>query len=85
MPRSDFMTRSSVLSIDLCRGLGISPLRNNHLAELSQADLGPTFAQDFFCVFAESLELFFVKICAHSERSRNLMAGIFFMATSRFH
>ena len=30
----------------------------------------------FFRFFLESLELFFLKICAHSERYRNLMTGI---------
>ena len=32
-PRSDFMTQSLVLSIDVGRGLGISPLRIKHFAE----------------------------------------------------
>ena len=30
-----------------------------------------------FLFFSKSLELFFLKICAHRERYRNLMAGIF--------
>ena len=32
-PRAELMTRSFVLSIDVSRGLGISPLRTKHLAE----------------------------------------------------
>ena len=45
----------------------------------AQANLGPTSAQElFFSGFLESLELFFFfKICAHSKRYRNLVAGIF--------
>ena len=44
-----------------------------------QADLGPTSAQDFFFrFFLKSLEVFFRSFFfAHSERYRNLMAGIF--------
>ena len=42
----------------------------------------------FFGVF-EKFETFFSAICAHSERYRNVLAGIFeiltFMETSRFH
>ena len=34
VPRSDFMTQSLALSIDVCRGLGVSLLRIEHLAEL---------------------------------------------------
>ena len=33
VPRSDFMTQSLALSIDVCRGLGVSLLRIEHLAE----------------------------------------------------
>ena len=56
----------------------------------SQADLGPTFGQElFFHLFFFNFGTFFVKICARSERYRNLTAGIFeiqlFMATPTFH
>ena len=48
----------------------------------SQADLGPRSAQDcFFSGFLKSLELFFSKFCAHSERYRNPLAGIFEILT----
>ena len=79
VPRSEFMTRSLVLSIDVCRGLRISPRRMKHLAEFSQADLGPTSAQEniFFVFFGKFASFFFSKFCAHSEQCRNLMAGIF--------
>ena len=75
-PRSDFMALSLVLSIDVCRGLVISPLRMNITLCFSQADLGPRSAQELSlseCV--KSLKLSFSKICAHSERYRNLLAG----------
>ena len=54
------------------------PLRTNIWLSFSEADLGPTCAQFFFFLrLFYSLELFFVKMCAHSERYRKLMAGIF--------
>ena len=71
------MAQSLVLSIDAYPGLGISPLRTHIWLSFSQADLGPRSAQDFFLFFFEEFETFFSKICAHSERYRNLLAGIF--------
>ena len=90
MPRSEFMTQSLVLPIDVCRGLGISPLRIHIGLGFSQADHGPTYAQKlFFSFFLQSFDRFILKIYAHDERNRNLMAGIFeivfFRATSRSH
>ena len=59
-PRSDFMTQSLVLPIDVCRGLGISPLRTNIWLNFSAADLGPTSAQElFFRVFLKVWNFFF--------------------------
>ena len=59
-PRSDFMAQSLILSIDVCPGLGISPLRTNIWLSFSQADLGPRSAQEFFFSgFLKSLKLFF--------------------------
>ena len=58
-PRSDFTAQSSVLSLDVCPGLGISPLRANTRLSFSQADLGPTSAQDFFFRGFEKFETFF--------------------------
>ena len=63
---------------------------NKHLAEFfsgrSWPKIGPGIV--FFGVF-EKLETSFSKICAHSERYRNLLAGMFeiltFMQKSRFH
>ena len=63
---------------------------NKHLAEFfsgrSWPKIGPGII--YFGVF-EKFEGFFSKICAHSERYRNLLVGIFevltFMETSRFH
>ena len=44
----------------------------------SQVNLGRTYGQElFFSLFFFTLKLFFMKICAHSERYRNIMAGIF--------
>ena len=55
-----FMAQSLVLSIDVCPGLGIPPLRINIWLSFSQADLGPISAQElFFSGFLKSLELFF--------------------------
>ena len=76
------MAQTLGLSIDVCPGLGISPLRTNIWLSLSQADLGPRSAQElFFSGFLKSLKVFFSKICAHSERYRNLLAGIFEIRT----
>ena len=73
------MAQSLVLSIDVYPGLGISPLRTNIWLSYSQADLGPRSTQElFFSGFLKSLKLFFrKKICAHSERYRHPLAGIF--------
>ena len=55
---------------------------SKHLAEFfsrrSWPKIGPGFF--FFGVF-ENFETFFSKICAHSERNRNLLAGIFEILT----
>ena len=76
------MAQSLVLSIDVCPGVGISPLRTNIWLSFSQADLGPRSAQElfFFGVF-EKFATFFSKICAHSERYGDLLAGIFEIRT----
>ena len=79
-PRSEFMTQSLVLLIDVCRGLGIPPPR---IKNIGSVFLRPILAQDLpwagiiFFVFFGQLWNFFSKICAHSELYRNLMAGIF--------
>ena len=73
------MAQSSVWSIDVCRGLGISPLRINIWLSFSQADLGSRCAQELFSSL--KFETCFSKICAHSERYRNLLAGIFEILT----
>ena len=89
--RAPFRFQGAVIGfVDLCRGLGISPLRIKSWLSFSQADLGPASAQYcFFSVFFSSLEPLFYEICAHSERYRSLTAGIsefkLFLATSRFH
>ena len=84
------MAQSLVLSINVCRGIGISPLR---VITFGWVFLRPTFVQDrhrnyFFRGFWKVWN-FFSKIRAHSERYRNLLAGIFeiltLMETSRFH
>ena len=57
----------------------------------SQADFGPRSALAlFYSFFFWKVWNFLLKICAHSERCRNLMAGIclkvkLLLATSRFH
>ena len=76
------MAQSLVLSLDVCPGHGISPLRTNIWLSFSQADLGPRSAQElFFSGFLKSLKPLFSKICAHSERYGNLLAGIFEIPT----
>ena len=74
------MAQSLVLPIDVCPELGIPPLQ--HLAEFfsgrSWPKIGPGMI--FFGGF-ENIETFFSKICAHSERYRNLLAGIFKILT----
>ena len=60
-PRSDFMAQSLALSIDVCPGLGISPLRIKHLAEFFSGQSWPNIcpAMFFSVLFFESLKLFF--------------------------
>ena len=77
-PRSDFMAQSLALSIDVCPGLGISPLRIKHLAEFFSGQSWPNICPGmiFVLFFFFKSETIFWKICAHSERYRNLLAGI---------
>ena len=64
-PRSDFMAQSLVLFIDVCRGLGIAPLRTNIWLSFSQADLGPRSAQElFFSGFWKVWNLFLEYLCS---------------------
>ena len=64
-PRSDFMAQSLVLSIGVCSGLGIPPLRTNIRLSFSQADLGPRSAQEiFFGVFEKFETFFFEDLCS---------------------
>ena len=54
----------------------------NGWLSFSQADLDPTSAQElFFFAFFWKFGTLFLKICAHSERYRNLIAGIFEIKT----
>ena len=54
------MAQSLVLSIDVCPGLGISPLQTNIWLSFSQADLGPRSPQGlFFSGFLKSSKRFF--------------------------
>ena len=54
----------------------------NGWLSFSQADLDPTSAQElFFFAFFWKFGTLFLKICAHSERYRNLIAGIFEILT----
>ena len=73
------MAQLLVLSIHVCPGLGISPLRTNIWLSFSRAHQDRP-RNDFFRVF-EKFETCFSKICAHSERHRNLLAGIFEILT----
>ena len=72
------MAQSLVLSIDVCRGLVIPPLRIEDLAEpissRSLPKIGPGF---FFFLFLESFEKKTGENRAHSDTYRNLSARIF--------
>ena len=58
--RYDFTAQSLVLSIDVCPGLGISPLRAIICPSFSQADIGPRSADDlFFSGISIRLNFFF--------------------------
>ena len=69
------MAQSLVLSIDVSPGLGIPPLRTNIRLSFDRPT-GITFSGVF-----EKFETFSSKICAHSERYRNRLAGIFEILT----
>jgi len=54
------MAQSLFLSLDVCPGLAISPLRTKIWLSFSQADLGPRSAHElFFSGFLKGLKLFF--------------------------
>ena len=79
-----------VLSIDVCRGLGISLLRTNSWLSFSQADLGPRSAQEcFFSGFLKSSKLFFRRFVLIASGTEILwrvsLKFQLFMETSRFH
>ena len=89
-PRSDFLAQSLFSSIDVCRGLGISPLRFNIWLSFSQADLGPRSSKEILLAgFLESLKLsfrIFVIIASGTEIFwRVPLKFELFLATSRFH
>ena len=84
--RAPFRFHGAVINfVDRClsrtRNLSTS---NKHLAEFFSGRSWPKTEPGivFFGVF-EKFETFFSKICAHSERYRNLLAGIFEIVT--FH
>ena len=77
--RAPFRFHGAVVGfVDRRPGLGIPPLRTNIWLEFfsgrSWAKIGPGII--FFGVF-EKFETVFSKICAHSKRYTNLLAGIF--------
>ena len=73
-----FQYQSSFLSIDVCRGLGISLLRIKHFAKFFSGLSRPNiWRKNTYFRFFLKVGAFIVKNCAHSERYRNLMAGIF--------
>ena len=75
---SDFTTQSLVLLIEVCRGLGISPRPSKHGPVCRRQILYNICPGNIFFVFCSKFGTCFVKICAHSERYRNRMEGIFF-------
>ena len=93
-PPFRFHRESLVLSIDVCRGHGIPPLRINiYLVEFFSGRSWPNICPGIFCLFFFRRTLvkrtLLEDFCAHSERYKNLLAGIFeiqtFFATSHFH
>ena len=75
------------LSINVCRGLGISSFRLNIWLSFSKANFGPTSAQELlFSFFFQSLELFFprfVLIASGTVLWRVSLKVNLFLATSR--
>ena len=85
-----FTAQSLVLSIDVCPGLGNSPLGTNIWLSFSQADLGPRSAQElFFSGFLKSLKLFLRRFALIASGTaifwRVSLKFQLFMETSRFH
>ena len=76
--RAPFRFHGAVVSfVDRCLSRNRNLPASNQRLSFSQADLGPRSAQDFFFGVFEKFEMFFSKICAHSERYSNLLASIF--------
>ena len=75
-PRSDFMAWSLVLSIDVCAGLGISPLRTN-IWLLFSGDLSPRSSQElFFSRFLKSLKLIFRRFVLIASGTENFWQNL---------
>ena len=78
--RASFRFHGAVVGfVDRCMSripLRISPLRINIWLEIFSGRFGPSSAQELLFFFFK-FGFFFSEICAHSERYRNLMAGIF--------
>ena len=84
------MAQSLVLSIDVCPGLGISPLHTNIGLSFYQADLGPRSAQELlFSGFLKSLKLFFRRFVLIASGTEIFwwvsLKFQLFLETSRFH
>ena len=62
--RAGFMMRSLLLSIDVCRALGISPLRFNIWLSISQADLALTSDQQLLFSFIFDFLIFCKDSCS---------------------
>ena len=58
-PRSDFMEQSLILSIDVCRGLGMSPLRVNIWLSFLRPILAHDLPRNDFFGFLKILKHFF--------------------------
>ena len=92
VPHSEIMARLLVLSIDLCRGLGISPLRMKHLAEFFSGRSWPNICPGmiFFGFIGKFETFFFEKLCPWRAAQKSygdyiLKSFFFFLSTSRFH
>ena len=81
-PSSEFMTQSLALSMDIFEDSESRRFESSLWRSFSQVYLGPTSGQEFFWgEGGETLDFFQWRLCAHSERYRNLLAGIFEIQT----
>ena len=67
--------------VDRCLSRTRNLAASNIWLTFSQADLGQRCARELFFCVSDKFETFFAKTCTHSERYRNILAGIFEIRT----